>query len=81
MQICMTYVFSQETFVRGTKTRFFYFMDLKEWSKDTVMYSQQVGIIKERYKTSYNSYHHTAKGLCKLVLSYSFSMSFFSLAT
>ena len=25
MQICMTYVFSQETFVRGTKTRFFLF--------------------------------------------------------
>ena len=42
MQICMTYVFSQETFVRGTKTRVFHFMDLKEWSKDTVMYSQQV---------------------------------------
>ena len=29
-------------------------MDLKEWSKDTVMYSQQVAIIKQHYKTSNN---------------------------
>ena len=74
MQICTIYVFSQETFVRGTiYNKVFIFMVLKEWSKDAVKYSQQV-LSNNTRKIAIG---HTAKCLCKLVLSYSFiSMSF-----
>ena len=74
MQICTIYVFSQETSVRGTiYNKVFLFMVLKEWSKDAVKYSQQV-LSNNTRKMVIIAVGHTAKCLCKLVLSYSFGV-------